>query len=102
MPDLGWVPVCFRVIVNSLQALLTWMSLVLNCMLSLDSTVVAQLPAAGAAALSAGAALEAGASAGGVLSAGAGAASEAADAVGAEASAGFEASCEQADDGSRN
>ena len=40
-------------------------SLVLNCMLSLDSTVVAQLPAAGVAAVDA--ASEAGASAGGVL-----------------------------------
>jgi hypothetical protein len=85
--------------VNSLQALLTWISLVLNCIASLASTVVAQLPAAGAAAELAEAAPEAGASAGGALSAGAGAgaASEAADAVGAEASAGFEASCEQAD-----
>ena len=82
---------------NSLQALLTWISLVLNCIASLASTVVAQLPAAGAAAELAEAAPEAGASAGGALSAGAGAASEAADAVGAGASAGFEASCEQAD-----
>ena len=66
MLALGWVPVCFRVMVNSLQALLTWISLVLYCIASLASTVVAQLPAAGAAAASAGAASEAaGASAAG-------------------------------------
>ena len=89
MLSLGWVPVCFKVMVNSLQALLTWISLVLNCIASLASTVVAQLPAAGAAAASAGAASEAGAaSAGAVVSAGA--ASEAAEAAGA--SAGFAAS----------
>jgi len=66
MLSLGWVPVCFKVMVNSLQALLTWISLVLNCIASLASTVVAQLPAAA----SAGAASDAGAaSAGAVVSA---------------------------------